>query len=471
MPNLFREWRLEFTLALTLCGFFGLTQSELRANNWPQWLGPQRDGVWREKGIVEKFPAGGPPVLWKAAIGGGYCGPAVADGRVFVLDRQVPDGKEPPKNKLGDPTKGLGAGTERVLCFSSKDGKLIWKHEYDCTYSKVAYPSGPRATPLVDGDFVYSLGTMGDLYCLEAASGKQIWHVNLPKEYKAKLPAWGYAAHPLIVDDKLITLAGGEGSAVVALDKKTGKEAWKALTTEEVGYAPPMHVKAGGRDQVIVWVSESLNGLDLETGKTFWSIPYPADGIPQRPSVNIMTPRILDDILFVSNFYHGPLVVKLSAEKPDATVLWQSKTYNPSKPFAINPVMNSPVLKDGFAYGVCGMGEVRCIDLKDGTTKWETLEPVGGRREQFLTAFFIEHEGRYFVFNEQGELLIAKMTPQGYELIDSAAVIKATMPARGGRDVVWCHPAFANRCMFVRNDQEMICISLAKPGDPGYQLQ
>jgi outer membrane protein assembly factor BamB len=221
-------------------------------------------------------------------------------------------------------------------------------------------------------------------------------------------------------------------------------------------------IKAGGKDQVIVWLSESLNSLDPETGKVWWSIPYPADGLPQRPSVNIMTPRQLGDLLFVSNFYHGPLVVKLSADKPDATVLWRGKGNNPSKPHAINPVMNTPVLKDGFAYGICGMGEVRCIDLKDGATKWETLEPVGGKRAQFVTAFFIEHEGRYFVFNEHGDLIIARMTPQGFEKIDSASIIPATMPARGGRDVVWCHPAFANRCMFVRNDEEMICVSLAK---------
>ena len=357
--------------------------------------------------------------------------------------------------------QGPGYRFWRILCFSAKDGKELWKHEYDCSYSKIAYPSGPRATPVIENGRVYALGALGDLSCLEADSGKLQWTVNLPKHYATGWPVWGHAAHPLIVGDTLITLAGGKGSAVVALDKHTGKELWKALTTEEVGYAPPTLVKAGGRDQVVVWLSESLNGLDVASGEVFWSIPYPADGNPHAPSVNIMTPRLLDGLLFVSNFYHGPLVAKLDADKPDASVLWRGKSNNPAKPHGINPVMNTPIMADGYAYGICGMGELRCIDLKDGSTKWETLRAVGGKRNQFATAFFVKHEDRYFVFNELGELMIAKMTPKEFEVIDSASVIKATMPARGGRDVVWCHPAFAQRCMFVRNDEELLCLSLA----------
>jgi outer membrane protein assembly factor BamB len=449
--------------ALAAGAVFLLPALTLLADDWPQWLGPKRDGVWRETGIVDKFPEGGPPVVWKVPVGGGYCGPAVADGRVFVMDRTQPPAKEPPlPNKIGDPTKGIGAGKERVLCFSAGDGKPLWLHEYDCTYSKIAYPSGPRATPLVENGRVYTLGSMGDMHCLQAADGKVVWHVNLPKRFEAKWPVWGYAAHPLIVGDRLITLAGGEGSAVAALDKKTGDTLWNALTTEEVGYAPPQLVNAGGREQVIIWLSESLNSLDPATGQVLWSIPYPADGKPSRPSVNIMMPLQVGDLLFVSNFYHGPLVVKLDADKPGAEVVWRGKGNNPLKPHAINPVMNTPVAKGGYVYGICGMGELRCIDLKDGSTLWETLDAVGGKRDQFMTAFFIEHEGRYFVFNELGELLIARMTPKGFEKIDSATVIKATMPARGGRDVVWCHPAFANKCMFVRNDEEMVCLSLAR---------
>ena len=132
------------------------------ASDWPQWLGPQRDGVWREEGVVEKFD-GKPKLRWKAAVGGGYAGPAVADGRVFVLDRQLAKGQKNPANPF---KRGQIPGTERVLCLNEVDGKLLWKHEYDCPY-EVSYPAGPRCTPTVDGDRVYVLGAMGDLFCLK----------------------------------------------------------------------------------------------------------------------------------------------------------------------------------------------------------------------------------------------------------------------------------------------------------------
>jgi outer membrane protein assembly factor BamB len=452
-----------FTLRMTIAiaALVGTAGQRLAADDWPQWLGPQRDGVWREQGILDKFPKSGPQLVWKIPVGGGYAGPAVAKGRVFVMDRSLADDKETAPNKLGDPTKGAGDGKERILCLSAKNGSRIWEFAYECKYSKVAYPSGPRCTPVVEGERVYTLGTMGDIYCLDAGSGKPLWNVNLFERSKAKWPVWGCAAHPLIVADLLITLAGGEGSAVVALDKKSGKEVWRQLTTEEVGYAPPVLVKAGGREQLLIWISEALSSLDPKTGKVYWSIPYPEDGLPQRPSVNIMMPRVVGDLVFVGNFYHGPLVVRLDPEKPAATVAWRGKSKNPTRPDGINPVMNSPVVKDGMIYGICGMGELRCVVAKDGEVKWETLEAVGGKREQFMTAFLIEHEGRWFVFNELGELMIAKMDASGFTKLDSATIIEPTMDARGPRKVVWCHPAFAERCIFVRNDKELVCFSLA----------
>jgi outer membrane protein assembly factor BamB len=441
---------------------FGLAAGVARADDWPQWLGPKRDSVWSENGILDKFPKDGPPLVWKVPIGGGYSGPAVLGDKVFVMDRQLSADNKPPKMKEGgDPVRGIGDGKERILCLSAGTGKTLWTYDYDCKYSKIAYPSGPRCTPTVDDGRVFTLGAMGDLYCLEIDKGKVLWNINLPTAYKTKWPVWGYAAHPLVVRDKVITLAGGPGSAVIALDKKTGKEMWKALTTDEIGYAPPVLIQAGGCEQLIIWLSESLTALDPDTGKLLWTIPYPADGQPQRPTVNIMAPRLAGDLLFVANFYHGPLVAKLNAAKPDATVLWRGKSNNPSKPDGVNPVMNTPVVRDGFTYGITGFGELRCVDLKDGSTRWETLEAVGGKRDQFMTAFLVENNGRYFIFNEKGDLLIAKLSPEGFQKIDSAPIIKATMPARGGRDVVWCHPAFANRFMFVRNDEEMRCVSLA----------
>jgi outer membrane protein assembly factor BamB len=170
------------------------------ADDWPQWMGPKRDGVWREDGILTKFPAGGLKRLWSTPIGGGFSGPAVADGRVFVMDRQ---GEKLPKGKEA-PMKGGLPGKERVLCLDAADGKILWKHEYDCSY-RVLYTSGPRTTPTVHGGKVYTLGSMGDLFCFDAAKGTIHWSKNLPQEYETKPPVWGYAGHLLVDGDRVIT--------------------------------------------------------------------------------------------------------------------------------------------------------------------------------------------------------------------------------------------------------------------------
>src|SRR5262245_13400979 len=235
------------------------------ADDWPRWQGPRGDGVWREAGILKKFPAGGPKVLWRREIGGGFTGPAIAGGKVYVMDRQ---GEQFAKGKEA-PTKAGLRGSERILCLDAADGKLLWKHEYVCLYT-IRYARGPRTTPVVHGGKVYTLGAMGDLFCLDAAGGKVLWSKNLAKEYKTKPPVWGYAAHPLVDGDTLYTLAGGDGSAVVALDKDSGKERWRALTVEEVGYAPPVMIEAGGQRQLIVWHTEALNSLNPKTGEVLW---------------------------------------------------------------------------------------------------------------------------------------------------------------------------------------------------------
>jgi len=197
------------------------------ADDWPQWLGPQRDGVWREGGILASFPDGGPKLRWRTKIGGGYAGPTVADGKVFVHDRLVRAAKDLAEKQNFQ--RGIISGSERVLCLNEQDGELIWKREYDCTYS-VSYPAGPRVHPTVDGNRVYTLGAEGNLMCLEAKSGKVRWARNLKRDYRTKTPLWGFAGHPLIDGDKLICLVGGNGSVVVAFNKHTGKQLWKSLS-------------------------------------------------------------------------------------------------------------------------------------------------------------------------------------------------------------------------------------------------
>ena len=270
-----------------------------RLKTSPSGLGPKRDGVWRESGLAERFPPGGPKVLWRVPVGTGYSGPAVANGRVYLMDRQRPTG---PDGKPARPTRAGIPGRERVLCLDAADGKVLWKYEDDCPY-KISYPSGPRTTPLVHQGSVYTLGAMGDPCRLDAATGVARWSKNLAKEYGVPPPVWGWAAHPLIDGDLLYCLVGGKGSAVVAFNKETGKEVWRALTSEEVGYSPPMIYRAGGVRQLIIWLSESINSLHPVTGRTYWTQAYPTSGPPQRPAVNIATVRCADNRLFVTTYY------------------------------------------------------------------------------------------------------------------------------------------------------------------------
>src|SRR5262245_27085883 len=279
----------------------------LRADDWPQWLGPQRDGVWRESGILDKFPKDGPKVRWRTPIGLGYAGPAVAGGRVYVTDRVLAEGAKNPVSGFGNQDI---PGKERVICLDEATGTIVWKHEYDCAY-KIGFPSGPRTTPAVADGKVYSIGTMGDLLCLDASDGKVIWSKNFPRDYKGNLGIWGAAAHPLVDGNKLICLPGGPGAIVAAFNKDTGKEIWHALEADQPGYAPPMIYQVGATRQLVVWNPDSVNGLDPETGKVFWSVPFILN---RNSQMAISTPRLAGDQLFVTSFYDGSLMLKLAAD-------------------------------------------------------------------------------------------------------------------------------------------------------------
>jgi outer membrane protein assembly factor BamB len=433
-----------------------LLAATVRADDWPQWLGPKRDGVWRETGILDKFPKDGPKVHWRKEIGPGYTGPAVVEGRVYVMDRQA---AKDDKGKPLPSKNGVIQGTERVLCLSAKDGSLLWKDEYDCPY-KIYYPEGPRTTPLFHKGKLYTLGAMGHLRCHDAKTGKVDWSKDLLALYKTKPPVWGYASHLLVDGDRLISLAGGKGSAVVSFNKDTGRELWKALDAEEVGYSPPTLCEAGGTKQLIVWLDTAIHGLNPETGESYWSKPYPANGKPRRPAVPIATPVKAGDKLFVTAFYNGGLMLQFKADKPDVTELWRGKSDNPEKPDTLNTTMTTPVIKDGHIYGMCGNGQLRCLKVDTGKQVWESLKVINGKKALFGTAFFIRHGDRFFVFNEQGDLIIARLTPKGYDEIDRTHLLEPTL-STAGRSVVWSCPAFAEKCMFARNDKEIICVSLA----------
>lgn len=438
----------------------GVAAVPAQADDWPQWLGPQRDGVWREQSIMKEFPPEGPKVRWRAPIGQGYAGPAVAGDRVYVTDRMLSPDTKNPDNPFG---RKAVPGTERILCLDDANGGVIWKHEYECLY-EISYPAGPRATPVVADGKVYTLGAMGDLFCLDAATGKVSWSKNFPKDYKALVPMWGFSAHPLLDGDRLICLVGGPDSLVVAFHKDTGKEVWRSLTAKEPGYCPPMIYEFGGKRQLIIWHPEAVAGLDPQTGKALWSVPFAI-----RAALTIPTPRQAGDLLFVTSFYNSSLMLKFEAGKTEPAVLWKGgvNSEQPRLTKTLHSIMATPFIKDGFIYGVCSYGELRCLKADTGDRLWESMKATtGGPQERWSNAFIVAHEDRFFLLNEKGDLIIAKLTPQGYDEISRAHVIEPTnrMVAgqrKNGASVLWSHPAFAHQSAYVRNDKEIVCVSLA----------
>ena len=410
------------------------------ADDWPQWGGPQRDLVWREGGIVEALPAVDPntgmlPRMWTAKIGSGYAGPAVANGRVLLTDR------------IAD------QNLERVLCFDANTGKELWKYEYEPRYT-ISYPLGPRATPTVDGERVYTLGAVGHLFCFDAASGNILWQKHLPTDFGTELPQWGTAGAPLVDGDQLIVLAGGKpGALVVSLDKNTGAERWRALDGKEPGYCPPVILEFGGRRQLIVWHPEAIVGLDPSNGKTLWEVPFAV-----QFGLTIPMPRKLGSRLFVTSFYNGPLMIDLGDDGVSPQVLWRSAAKNNEQHNdSLHAIMCTPIVTEDCIYGVGSYGELRGLDTKTGQVLWETKDATGPDR--WWNAFLVPHEDRVVVCNEQGEIIFATLSRDGYKELNRAKLIAPTQPIHR-RQTVWSHPAFAMQSVFARNDGELIRVSL-----------
>lgn len=423
------------------------TTSLLLGDDWTHWMGPDRNNTWNETNLIDRFPEGGPPVVWRTKIAGGYSGPAVADGRVFISDYLTKDDV-----KIANFERTKSTGMERIICLDEATGKEIWKHEYAVTYG-ISYPAGPRCTPVVDGELVYVLGAEGKLTCLTVAKGDVVWDVDLVKKYKTKAALWGYSGHPLIDGDNLITLAGGTGSHAVAFDKKTGKEKWRSQTAPEQGYCPPTIIEAGGVRQLILPQPDAITSVNPETGKAYWEVPYEATS-----GSIIMAPIKAGDYLYVAGYSKKSVLLKLATDKPAAEVVWRDKARDAISPVNVQPYYNE---KDNLVYGLDQSGDLCALDLVAGKRVWATPLPVSKRRTGNGTAFIVRQADRYWLFNENGELIIAKLSPDGYEEIDRAKVIEPTNTAFG-RDVVWSMPAFANKKAFIRNDKEIICVDLEK---------
>ncbi len=414
------------------------------ADDWPQWMGPERDSVWREDGVVARFPEKGLSVKWRAEVALGYAGPAVSEGHVYLTDYVKTSGKSTNNPGRRDELEG----SERVLCFEAATGQLVWKHEYEQNY-KLSYAKGPRCTPTVADGKVYALGAEGRLVCLNGADGKLLWEKDFKAAYGAPTPQWGFAGHPLVVGETLYCLVGGKGSMAVAFNKDTGEELWRALDAKDQGYCPPTMIEHAGAKQLVIWHSESINGLEPATGETLWSVPLKPDF-----GMSIAAPRQLGSRIFASGVRKVGALIELN--NGGADIVWRGAPNT-----AVYSANATPFLEGDAIYGCDSSGTLICAKISDGTRLWETAEPTSGERgKNYGTVFLIKHKDRFFLFNESGDLILAKLSTKGYEELDRFHVLEPTNSAMG-RPVVWSHPAFAQKCVFARNDKELVCVSLA----------
>jgi outer membrane protein assembly factor BamB len=444
------------------------TTMPLHAEDWPEFRGRGRAGVWNETGILETFPAGGLEVLWRTPVRAGYSGPAVADGRVFLLDF-IPEGEDeqvaPAQGAIGGSRHRL-RGTERALALDEKTGRILWTQSWDVDYGGIMWAIGPRATPTVDADRVYTVGATGRLLAMHARTGAILWQKDFQRDFGANRRMWawdyGFASSPIVDGPRLIAMVGGKGNAmVVAFDKMTGRELWRAIESNgevDLGVAQPILVDAGGTRQLIIWLPEMVHSLNPATGREHWRQPFHVYG-----SMTVPTPVVSGRNLFFTNFYNGPLMLELDGRKPAARVVWKGKSGSEIDTDGLHGVVTTPVIVGDHIYGICSYGQFRCLRMKTGERVWETFD-VTRERARWASGQIIRQGDRLFVNNDRGELIIMKPSPEGYREISRTPLIAPTSPPFNRRQlevVSWSHPAYANRNIYVRNDREIVCASLA----------
>ncbi len=435
--------RLRSALLASALALAPLIAATAHPDDWPQWRGPNRDGVWRETGILETIPPDGLKTLWRVRIGAGYSAPVVAHGRVFVTDRQLqPD-------------------VERVLCFEEQTGSPLWAYSYPCDYENMDCGNGPRAAPTVHEGKVYTLGARGNLFCFDAATGRVLWQKDLVKECEARLPRWGVSAAPLVEGGLLLVVAGGQPEAcVMAFEKNTGKRVWESLR-DRPAYSDPLGIDSGGKRQVIVRTQDAVNSLDPATGKAYWQVPWKTSD-----ACNVIgSPVVHGDLLvFLSGWRQGSKMLKLDPAKPAVSVLWESRT-SPDATFS------TPLFLDDRHFCVVNtIGEFCCVDATSGKEIWSTREPTS-RLTWGNNGHLTPNGDRVFFFNHKGHLILTKLTPEGYHEIGRCLLVEPTAGTRAERPVTWAHPAYANKHVFARNDRELVCASLAAEQIPSTQAK
>ncbi len=421
-------------------------------DDWPQWNGPTRDGILRERGIRSVIPPEGLPKLWSQPIHSGYSGPAVAGGRVYVTDYVRRAGRV-----ANDPgTRDRLEGTERVLCFDARSGRPLWKHAYDRSYA-VSYGGGPRATPVIHDGRVYTVGAEGNLICFDAENGTVLWQSDFHQDFQADTPLWGHAATPLIHGDSLICLVGGPGSLVVSFDRRTGTVQWRSLTAEETGYCSPVIVHAGGTEQLMIWDPTTIHSLRPDNGQEYWQHPL-------RPGygMSILPPVTSGPFMFVSGEGDASVLLRLDENEPKASVVW---TGGPRTSMSL--ATSGAIFEDGWIYGCdCRAGALVCVRAADGKRMWQTTAPTSGgdrrRGRRYGSAFLIRTENSWLIFSDTGDFISADLSPDGYR---ETGRFHAIDPGEQiwSDQVVWMYPAISDGRLFLRNNRQLVCYDIRDP--------
>jgi outer membrane protein assembly factor BamB len=385
--------------------------------DWPQWLGPRRDGS-----IDAAIPPWSGPLqaAWRRDVGEGHSSPIVADGKVFLHSK--------------------GDGNQEVVTAWDISGKELWRSSYSRPPYSNIFGNGPRATPAWADGKLYTLGVTGLLYCWDAGSGKELWHADLLAKFAAKNLFFGTSASPLVQGDLVYVMPGGKEGAMAALDAKTGEVRWKC-GTEAASYASPMMTSIGGKDLVVFLTAEGVVGVDAAGGQEYWRVP-----LKDRLNESSTTPVRIGNLLFASSVTVGSIGIKLSAEsgKPAAEQVWK----NPE----LTCYFGTPVEFDGLLYVVTGQAtltnasaSLHCVDPKTGKVLW-TKGKVGQYHATLLRT-----RDKLLMLEEQGDLVMFRPSAEKYDEVCRSRLCGRT----------WAHPAWAGGVLYIRDAKELLAV---KPG-------
>ncbi|MBI1370717.1 MAG: PQQ-binding-like beta-propeller repeat protein [Planctomycetes bacterium] len=390
-----------------------------RAADWPQLLGPNRDGVSAEH-IIDHFPAGGPHIDWRIDVGAGFAGPAVSGEHVLVFDRID--------------------NTARLRSLDAASGKVQWTFTYPTRYvDNFGFDNGPRAVPTIEGDRVYTYGAEGMIHCLDLATGRIIWSLDTVKQFRSDKGFFGRAGAPIIVGDVLVLNVGGNDEAgIVGLDKRTGELRYK-VTSDAAGYSSPTSGVIDGQPAALVLTRERLVAIDPAGGAMRFEFPFRSD---QDASVNAAVPLVFaGDRVFLSASY-GTGATLLHIEKDQPRVVWHSDE-------ALSAHYPTPVHRDGYLYGSHGRfdmppgSDLRCIELATGKVMWST--------DTVHNASLLLATDRLILLTDRGDLILADASPTAYRETAHAHLFDATVRA---------YPALAHGHLFARDEQHLLSIDL-----------